>query len=166
MDNRAVLEKKIISKLSENGLRNSSKRNAVISAFVSSNKHLNAEGLYDMVKKIKAGIGFVTVYRTLKLLVEYGFAREVDFKDGFTRYEIKDELSSQHDHLVCVRCGNITEFKGNEVETMKRRAHMKTGFKSMYHRLEIFGVCWKCQGKHNAVNKLRNSQKSNRAEVA
>ncbi len=147
MDDRAILRKKIISTLRENGLRNSSKRNAVIGAFVKSRKHLNADELYFIVKKIKTGIGFVTVYRTLKLLVQYGFAREVDFKDGFTRYEIKDELSNQHDHLICITCGNITEFKNNEIEIMKRRARLKTGFKPLYHRLEIFGVCRECQEK-------------------
>ncbi|MCL4558143.1 MAG: transcriptional repressor [Deltaproteobacteria bacterium] len=147
MNSRAVLKKKIISTFSKSGLRNSSKRNAVVEAFVSSNKHLNTEELYGIVKKSKTGIGFVTVYRTLKLLVEYGFAREVDFKDGFTRYEIKDELSSQHDHLICVKCGHITEFKDGEIEILKRRARSKTGFNPLYHRLEIFGICRLCRGK-------------------
>ena len=151
MGNKAVLKDKIISELGKKGFRNSSKRNAVISAFVSSNKHLNADELYDIVKKIKTGIGFVTVYRTLKLLVAYGFAREVDFKDGFTRYEIKDKPSAQHDHLICVKCGRITEFEDAEIEKLKQKACLKTRFRPISHRLEIFGVCKRCRSKSGKV---------------
>lgn len=146
------MKARIISELNKKGLRNSSKRNAVISAFVSSSKHLNADELYDIVKKIKTGIGFVTVYRTLKLLVAYGFAREVDFKDGFTRYELQDEPSAQHDHLICIKCGRITEFEDAEIEYLKQKVCMKTGFQSISHRLEIFGVCSKCRLKDPGVS--------------
>ncbi len=147
MDRKLIFKKKIISELDKKGFRNSPKRNAIIRAFVSSNKHLNADELYEMVKKINAGIGFVTVYRTLKLLVKYGFAREVDFKDGFTRYEINDEPSVQHDHLICIRCGSVIEFKDSEIERLKDKASRDTGFKPIFHRFEIFGICKQCSKK-------------------
>ncbi len=146
MYNRAVLKRKIISTFGKSGLRNSSKRNAVIDAFVSSNTHLNTEELYSIVKS-KAGIGLVTVYRTMRLLVQYGFAQEVDFQDGFTRYEINDDLSGQHEHLICIRCGHITEFKDGAIQNIERRARTKTGFSPLHHRLEIFGVCKLCREK-------------------
>ncbi len=147
MDRKLIFQNKIISELDKKGFRNSEKRNAIIRAFVASNKHLNADELYEIVKKIRAGIGFVTVYRTLKLLVRYGFAREVDFKDGFTRYEINDEPSVQHDHLICIRCGSVTEFKDAEIEKLKDKASSNTGFAPIFHRLEIFGICKQCGKK-------------------
>ncbi len=145
MNRKLIFKKKIISELAKNGLRNSSKRNFIITAFVASRKHLNADELYAIVKKIDAGIGFVTVYRTLKLLVHYGFAREVDFKDGFTRYEINDEPAVQHDHLICIQCGSVTEFKDPAIERLKDKASRDTRFKPVFHRLEIFGICRQCR---------------------
>ncbi|MGB9734821.1 MAG: Fur family transcriptional regulator [bacterium] len=147
MDDKLVFRDKIISELDRLGYRKSSKRNAIISAFVTSDKHLNADELYDIVKKNHKGIGFVTVYRTLKLLARCGFAREVDFKDGFTRYEINDEPSVQHDHLVCIKCGAVIEFEDSEIKGLKDRASKQAGFKPIFHRLEIFGICKKCQDK-------------------
>lgn len=147
MKSTLIFKDKIISELDKNGLRKSSKRNAIITAFVASKKHLNADELYKIVKRKDAGIGFVTVYRTLKLLVQYGFAREVDFKDGFTRYEINDEPAVQHDHLICIQCGSVTEFKDPAIERLKDKASGDTRFRPVFHRFEIFGICRQCWGK-------------------
>lgn len=136
---------KIILELDKLGYRNSSKRNAIINTFVTSKRHLNADELYDLVKKTHRRIGFVTVYRTLKLLAKCGFAREVDFKDGFTRYEINDDPYMQHDHLICVKCGAVIEFEDSEIKNLKEQASKQAGFKPIFHRLEIFGICKQCQ---------------------
>jgi|YelNatPaOPRAMG01_1025707.scaffolds.fasta_scaffold01486_1 Fur family ferric uptake transcriptional regulator len=151
MDDRLNFKERIISELGRMGYRNSSKRNIIISTFVSSNKHLNADELYGLVKKIDKGIGFVTVYRTLKLLVKYGFAKEVDFKDGFTRYEINDEATTEHGHLICVRCGSVIEFKDHEIDELKNRVSKRNNFKPVFHRLEIFGICEKCKNKKDEI---------------
>ncbi|MCL4478731.1 MAG: transcriptional repressor [Deltaproteobacteria bacterium] len=147
MNNEVLIKRRIISELSDRGFRNSSSRNVVITAFAESNKHLNIEELHKIVKRIKPKIGFATVYRTLKLLVENGFAREVDFKDGFTRYELQKKSPDQHYHMICIKCKNVIEFDDKGIEQIKQTVCIKTGFKPLYYRLEIFGVCKKCSKK-------------------
>ena len=74
--------------LSGQGLKSTRQRDDVLNAFVSAGRHLSAEELYLLVKKSNPGIGYATVYRTLKLLAEAGLADERRFEDGFTATSI------------------------------------------------------------------------------
>ena len=50
-------------------------------------RHLTASDVLVLAKKQKEDIGAATVYRTLSLFVEIGIVYEIDFDDGFSRYE-------------------------------------------------------------------------------
>src|SRR3712207_7234810 len=60
--------------------------------------------------------GHTTVYRTLKLLVEAGLAREVRFGDGRTRYE-HNYNHPHHDHMICTECGKRSEEHTSELQS-------------------------------------------------
>jgi len=98
------------------------------------------------VKKAYPGIGFATVYRTLKLLAGAGMAEERRFEDGFTRYEYKAS-DGHHDHLICTRCGEILEFENVRIEELQADVARKKRFQVQSHKLEIYGLCSACQGK-------------------
>ena len=57
--------------VSRKGLKHSSKRDQIVDAFLKINQHVSAEDLYEFVKKENPTIGYTTVYRTLKLMVEF-----------------------------------------------------------------------------------------------
>jgi len=86
------------------------------------------------------------VYRTMKLLVEAGLATERHFDDGITRYEIEHE---HHDHLVCIKCGKITEFECEMIEKTQNEIAESHGFEILRHRHELYGHCAACQGSAN-----------------
>lgn len=50
-----------------------------------------------------------------------------------------------HYHLVCTECGLIIEFENESIETLQQAVAMKNGFKVQNHKLELYGVCAKCQ---------------------
>ena len=132
--------------LSAKGLRSTSQRDAILKLFMAAGRHLSAEELYERVKKAHTGISYATVYRTLKLLSEAGLARENRFDDGFTRYEYSS-ADDHHDHLICTRCGEISEFENDTIEALQLDVAKKKGFKVRNHKLEIYGLCSKCQRK-------------------
>ena len=80
------------------------------------------------------------MYRTLKLLAECGVANERRFGDGLTRYELADD-ASHHDHLICVDCGDITEFEEPRIEELQEGVARKYGFELRSHKHELYGVC-------------------------
>jgi Fur family ferric uptake transcriptional regulator len=52
-----------------------------------------------------------------------------------------------HDHLICVRCGMILEFYSPEMETLQTAVSNERGFHALQHRMEIYGLCFRCSRK-------------------
>ena len=129
--------------LAGQGLRSTSQRDAILKTFIEAGQHLSAEELYARVKKTHPGIGYATIYRTLKLLAEAGLVEERRFEDGFTRFEYKN-TDAHHDHLICTRCGVIIEFENERIEALQDDVARKKGFKVQSHNLELYGLCAAC----------------------
>lgn len=142
--------KQLSAYLAEQGLKATRQRDEVLRQFVSAGRHLSAEELYVLVKKATPGIGYATVYRTLKLLAQAGLAHEQRFEDGFTRYEY-NAGSAHHDHLICTKCGAIIEFENDQIEKLQALVAKKNRFLVQSHKLELYGLCSGCQGKRTAT---------------
>jgi Fur family ferric uptake transcriptional regulator len=128
------------------GLRSTSQRDTILNVFMEAGQHLSAEELHALVKKSHPGIGYATVYRTLKLLADAGLAQERRFEDGYTRYE-RTSPNAHHDHLICTRCGAIIEFENERIEALQQDVARKNHFKVQSHKLELYGLCAGCQNK-------------------
>jgi len=135
--------------LSDQGLKSTRQRDAVLAVFLAARRHLSAEELYHLVRKTARGIGYTTVYRTLKLLAGAGLAHERRFEDGITRYEY-NAADSHHDHLICNRCGRIIEFENAQIEELQALVARKNRFLVQNHKLELYGLCSECQGRQDA----------------
>ena len=128
--------------LEKNHLKQTKQRELILQTFLEANRHVTSEDLYQAVRREHANIGYTTVYRTMKLLVEAGLATERHFDDGITRYEIEQE---HHDHLVCVKCGKIQEFECEEIEERQNEVASEYGFQILRHRHELYGHCSSCR---------------------
>lgn len=127
----------------ENGLRYTPQREEILKIFLSVEKHLSADELYRIVRKENPKIGYVTVYRTMKLLAEANLCNEIDFGDGISRFEHKYG-HEHHDHLVCVKCGTYIEVINPNMEKFQDKLAKENHFVPLKHKLQIFGVCSKC----------------------
>ena len=131
------------------GLRSTRQRDIILDFFLATRQHVSVEELYLKIKSAHPGIGSATVYRTLKLLVEAGLAREVLLHDGQTRYEHVIE-GEHHDHLVCVNCNAVIEFENATIEKLQDEIAARHGFYVKNHKLEIYGLCAQCRAQSNA----------------
>ena len=136
--------KQLMEYLAGQGLRSTSQRDTILGVFVDAGRHVSAEELYALVKKSHQGVGYATVYRTLKLLADAGLAEERRFEDGFTRYEYR-ATDGHHDHLICTRCGRIIEFENERIEQLQQDVARKNRFLVQSHKLELYGLCAACQ---------------------
>lgn len=130
--------------LSGKSLKHSQQRREILDIFLGIEKHLTADQLYRIAKKKYPGIGFATVYRTLKLLCSAGLCREFRLEDGTTRYE---HLYGHrhHDHLICVKCGRCVEIDDVQIEQMQERLFKYHGFHPQGHKMELYGICKRCK---------------------
>ncbi|MFC1522292.1 Fur family transcriptional regulator [Elusimicrobiota bacterium] len=130
--------------LLKQNLRHSSQRETILRVFLSIEKHVTAEKLYDALKSKHPGIGIATVHRNLKLFSQCGLAREVRLGDKKTYYEHSCD-HTHHDHLICTKCNNTIEFLDPTIEKLQEQAAKKYGFRIEKHSLEIYGICKKCK---------------------
>src|SRR3712207_8501851 len=75
------------------GLKRTAQRDLILDVFLRTEKHLSSEDLYQLAKEEDPNVGHTTVYRTLKLLVEAGLAREARFGDRWEEHT--SELQSR-----------------------------------------------------------------------
>ena len=85
-----------------------------------------------------------TVYRSMHLLEEHELVRKVEFGDGSARYELIRSDNGHHHHLVCTGCREIVELEECFPKELEDAIARRSGFRSVTHRLEFFGVCPKC----------------------
>ncbi|MDH4227675.1 MAG: transcriptional repressor [Deltaproteobacteria bacterium] len=130
--------------LRKKDLKSTQQRHVIAATFFSITTHINLEELLKKVKKKNPNVGFATVYRTMKLLLEGGLAVERHFGDGQTRYENVPE-DGHHDHLICVKCSDIVEFTNQKIEKLQEETARKHDFKVVRHKLELYGYCRKCR---------------------
>jgi Fur family ferric uptake transcriptional regulator len=119
-------------------LRVTRQRMVIVSTFSRVEDHVSVDDLLERVKKEDSTVGYATVYRTLKLLVEAGLASARQFGDGFTRFEPRPE--EHHDHLVDEDAGTVHEFHDARIEEMQEEIARAHGFQLTRHRHDVFGV--------------------------
>lgn len=115
-------------------------RTVIAEVFFHGGKHLSLNEIHALARKRKPSIGYATVYRTMRLLVEGGLAEEHRFGENQTRYE-PDLEGEHHDHLICVECGVIVEFEDEAVESRQEVIAKQHGFTVVNHRHEVYVKC-------------------------
>lgn len=96
------------------------------------------------------GLAQSSAYRNLAVLERAGIVRRVVTRDEFARYELAEDLTEHHHHLVCDRCGRVEDFTipdGVEAEldrclTLIAERH---GFRDAGHQLDLVGTCVNCR---------------------
>jgi Fur family transcriptional regulator, ferric uptake regulator len=96
-----------------------------------------------------------SVYRNLAGLEQAGVVRRVLTDEEFGRYELTEDLTGHHHHLVCSSCGAVedVDFALGFEETLEAQlAELadRTGFSTVSHRLDLIGLCRTCAGAASA----------------
>jgi Fur family ferric uptake transcriptional regulator len=122
------------------GLKHTRQRGEILEAFFAKGGHVSIDELLSDVQRRMPGVGYATVYRSMKLFVEAGLADERQFQDGQTCFEpmVADH---HHDHLICTTCGKIFEFEDDTIEARQSEVAARYGLRVTSHRHEIYGAC-------------------------
>jgi Fur family ferric uptake transcriptional regulator len=130
--------------LAKEQLNTTTQRELIVDLFLKSHDHVSIDELLAKVRRKNPRIGYATVYRTLRLLVDSGLASPRHFDEGQTRYE---PAGAHHDHLICVKCSLILEFENDEIEKLQdEMARRLGGFTVLRHKHELYCVCPKAAG--------------------
>lgn len=136
----------ILERLQEKDYKLTPQRQLVVQILLGNvDKHLSAEDIYHLVKRENPEIGLATVYRTLELLSDLDILQKIDFGDGRSRYEFREEAHHHHHHLICTSCGRVEEFAEDLLEALEHQVAARSGFRVTDHQVKFFGLCRDCQ---------------------
>lgn len=131
--------------LAATGRRRTAERYAVLDSLRSSAGHLSAEQLRAAMLDAGYRVSVATVYSALELLVECGLAARQRFSGSVSLYEYSapGRRAVSHHHLICTRCGKVTEMRDPDISAMIE-AKRFTSFSPQYFTLNIYGICRTC----------------------
>lgn len=127
--------------LRKSGSKATPSRLAILDVFKKTKSPMSAQEIMDT---LPSGTDQATVYRTLKLLKEKGFIKQIDLRHNHAHYELAN--ITEHHHLVCLKCGRIEDVHHCNLETMENAVlrSSKHFAEIQQHALEFYGICKSC----------------------
>ncbi len=121
----------------EHGHRVTARRRTVAKIILAAQDYPRIDELYSRVKAADPRICPATLYRTLRLLAEFGMVGRYTFRGGPARYG--PALAGPQDHLIDIASGAVVEFRYDEIERLQRAVARSLGYRLTGHTLELYG---------------------------
>jgi Fur family ferric uptake transcriptional regulator len=137
----------LASRLHERGLRMTPQRRQVLDA-IHDLGHATPEELAEAVPDVDV----TTVYRTVELLEELGLVRHTHLGHGAPSYRPAED---EHVHIVCHRCGSVTDHAPDLADTLADRLRVDYGFILDRAHLTVSGECRKCAAVREQMSAAR-----------
>jgi Fur family transcriptional regulator, ferric uptake regulator len=126
--------------LHERGMRMTPQRQLVLDA-VRELQHATPERICEQVQRVAPAVNITTIYRTLDLLEGLDLVRHTHLGHGAPSYSTH---AHEHVHLVCHRCGDVTEIPPEELTALTDQLHERFGFVLDPSHLALSGRCSRC----------------------
>lgn len=143
--------------LRQKGHRLTPQREMILSVICESEGHLTADEIIQRVRRRYPHFNKSAVYRTLDLLTRHGLVNPTDFGQGCITYEI--HRHPHHHHLVCRKCGKMTEMSESVFAALEKTLRDDYSFVAELDHFAIWGTCAKCQGKMRKSNQATRKMK-------
>lgn len=100
---------------------------------------------------LEAGSGLAqsSAYRNLVVLEQAGVVHRIVTRDDFARFELTEDLTSHHHHLICTSCGSVEDVPATprlerSLDSAISDIDRETGFHTQRHRIDLIGLCRRC----------------------
>ncbi len=126
--------------------RYSSGRRRLVDALAGADRPLTIPELLDA----RDDIPMSSAYRNLTVLEQVGAVTRIATFGEHARFELAEDLTGHHHHLICTTCGRIDDFVVPDaveqgVDDALAAAVRPTGFRPTSHRMDLLGTCRDCQ---------------------
>lgn len=114
-------------------------RELIISILKQSDRHLTADEIFFLAKLKMPSIAMATIYNNLNAMNEAGLIKRLHI-DGVA--DCFDKIVEPHDHLLCDRCGKISDIK---LPSLSDTLEEQIGSEIEDYELTVHYVCPECR---------------------
>lgn len=139
------LHRTVRERLSDHGQRYTNGRQELVESLVAAQGPVTLPNLLLARRTLPQS----SAYRNLLVMEQAGVVRRLIHNTGHAHYELAEDLTTHHHHLICESCGAISDIElGNQVENALDKAFDKAtsaaGFSARHHSIDIYGDCVDC----------------------
>ena len=117
-------------------------RRLLVKALFEGSRHRTAEELAHEVHEWAPDVHLSTIYRNLDEFERLGVVVHSHLGHGPATYHL---ASDDHGHLVCDRCGTVTEAPGHLFQELSEAAETAYGFTIDPRHFAVLGRCGQCR---------------------
>ncbi len=139
------LDRAVHERLAECDLRYTSGRRAIVNGLRAADRPVTLPELLDLSPDLAQS----SAYRNLALMEEAGVIRRLVHGGDHAHYELAEELTEHHHHLICETCGLVRDITLDErlertLDEVFARTGDDEGFVPRHHAIDVYGRCATC----------------------
>lgn len=144
--NTAVLRTDVAEKLARKGQRLTDSRRLIVDTLAGSGRPLTIPELLEE----SDGLAQSSAYRNLAVLESAGVVSRLVSTDEWVRYELAEDITGHHHHVMCVGCGAVRDVVvpdplEQDLDRALTRIAAAQGYELRHHRLDLIGLCAGCR---------------------
>jgi Fe2+ or Zn2+ uptake regulation protein len=133
------------ARLAAQGQRYTRNRRALVELLVGAGNPVSLPELLERDRSLSQS----STYRNLAVLEEAGAVRRLVTGAEHARFELAEDLTEHHHHMVCDECGSVVDFSlPDELEAALDAALASAArsmtFTARHHSLDLVGRCASC----------------------
>lgn len=142
------LHRLVRDRLDENDQRYTSGRRAVVDALAAVAGPVTLPELIELEPSLAQS----SAYRNLAVMEDVGVVRRLLHTTDHARYELAEDLTEHHHHLICEECGvvrdvTLTTTLERTLDDAFAELARGEGFVPSHHTIDLYGHCESCTAK-------------------
>jgi Fur family transcriptional regulator, ferric uptake regulator len=133
-----------LGELRRAGHRSGGARTAVVDLMARQQCGVTAQDVFDRLRADGKVVGIASVYRALDLLSRMQLLRRLDLADA-AYFEPAHPGGEHHHHVVCDRCGKVSQFEDEDLEAAIERLAGRLKYSVAAHDVVLRGSCPDCR---------------------
>ena len=142
----AELHEIATARLRSTGQRYTSRRRALVDVLDRADGPLTIPQILELDRSLAQS----SAYRNLAVLEQAEVVHRIVTNDDFARYELAEDLTEHHHHLICRTCGSVADFTldpavEGDLDRVLGEVAAAQAFRADHHRLDLVGTCADCR---------------------